>query len=110
MPLSVTHVKILSSWTEGHLTGKLRRARRCEIVGGSGGSASDPLPAQAFMLTQVKEASPLVYGANQKVFLTCINNDETGVLIVPDTSISTMTPTSVSFSESTKGVITVKGI
>lgn len=60
--LTSSNVRLISCWTEGALTGKRRKVRRVEVYGGTWGGATNTMPAGAFGLSFVEEATSGVYG------------------------------------------------
>lgn len=104
-------VVVLSAWTEGHLTGKRHRARKCKIIGGTGGGRNDPIPASAFRLQKVVASSPLLYGSIQNIAVSCPLEDGSGIyLALVNPSTQMLEPANYSFDEADYGVITVTGV
>lgn len=60
--LTSANVRVIRAWVEAGMSGKKRRVRRVEVYGGSWGGQTNTMPASAFGLSVVEDASPALYG------------------------------------------------
>lgn len=60
--LTSSNVRTIAAWTEGALTGKRRSVRQVEVYGGTWGGTTNTMPASAFGLSVIEEATPGNYG------------------------------------------------
>jgi hypothetical protein len=65
--LTSANVRLIASWTEGSVTGKRRKVRRVEVFGGTWGGDTNTMPASAFGLQVIEEATPGIYGGHAYV-------------------------------------------
>lgn len=105
--LTSSNVRTIKAWTEGGTNGKRRKVRMVEVFGGSWGGTSNTMPATAFGLSVVEEASLLYYGANSKYYPLAPNSD--GSTVYAYTSVGG-TPADLTLATTTGGgYFTVKG-
>jgi len=66
--LTSANVRTIRAWTEGGVTGKRRKVRMVEVHGGSWGGSSNTMPASAFGLTSVEEATMGLLGTGNRAY------------------------------------------
>lgn len=89
--LTSSGVTIVTSWTEGDVTGKRYTVMQVKIVLSTNGSETNPIPATAFGLETIIDASPFVLSDNSNVRIACPDYTGANLLIT-----STGSPTDVS--------------
>jgi hypothetical protein len=62
--LTSSNVRLVKSWTEGTVTGKRRKVRVVEVYGGIWGGSANTMPASAFGLRVIEEATTAVYAGH----------------------------------------------
>jgi hypothetical protein len=60
--LTASNVSIIKAWTEGSVTGKRRKVRQVQVAGVTVGGTSNTMPAAAFGLQVIEEATVCIYG------------------------------------------------